>query len=122
VSERRGPNFNAARGDVSLSRNGKQIDTMHPEKRIYIAQSQMPMTEASIRTGIRGDVYVSLGEAVDDKGSWTVRVYYKPLVTWIWGGCALMGLGGFLAASDRRYRIQSRRQEAVATAGRPAAA
>jgi cytochrome c-type biogenesis protein CcmF len=123
VGERRGPNYNAARGTVTLLKNGRQIDVLNPEKRIYFAQSQMPMTEASIRTGITGDVYVSLGEPVEPAGSWTVRVYYKPFVTWIWGGCALMAFGGFLAASDRRYRTLARREQTVATGRRqPAAA
>ncbi len=123
VGERRGPNFNAARGTVTLLKNGKEIDVLHPEKRIYFAQSQMPMTEASIRTGITGDVYVSLGEPVEPAGSWTVRVYYKPFVTWIWGGCVLMAIGGFMAASDRRYRALARREQTVATGRRqPAAA
>jgi cytochrome c-type biogenesis protein CcmF len=118
VGERRGPNFNAARGTVTLLKNGRQIDVLHPEKRVYFAQSQMPMTEASIRSGITGDVYVSLGEPVEPAGSWTVRVYYKPFVTWIWGGCALMALGGFLAASDRRYRSLARREQTVAGGAR----
>jgi cytochrome c-type biogenesis protein CcmF len=123
VGERRGPNFNAARGTVTLLKNGKEIDVLHPEKRIYFAQSQMPMTEASIRTGITGDVYVSLGEPVEPPGSWTVRVYYKPFVTWIWGGCVLMAIGGFLAASDRRYRTLARREQTVPAGRRqPAAA
>jgi len=123
VGERRGPNFNAARGTVTLLKRDRQIDVLHPEKRVYFAQSQMPMTEASIRTGITGDVYVSLGEPVEPAGNWTVRVYYKPFVTWIWGGCALMALGGFIAASDRRYRTLAYREQAVATGRRqPAAA
>jgi len=123
VGERRGPNFNAARGTVTVLKNGKPIDVLHPEKRVYFAQSQMPMTEASIRSGITGDVYVSLGEPVEPAGSWTVRVYYKPFVTWIWGGCTLMAFGGFMAASDRRYRTLARREETVATGRRqPAAA
>jgi cytochrome c-type biogenesis protein CcmF len=121
VGERAGPNYTAARGNVTLLKNGKQIDLLHPEKRIYFAQSQMPMTEASIRTGITGDVYVSLGEPVGNDGSWTVRVYYKPFVTWIWGGCVLMALGGFLAMSDRRYRALARRDE-IAAGLKPAAA
>jgi cytochrome c-type biogenesis protein CcmF len=122
VGERRGPNYNAARGTITLSKNGKEVDVLNPEKRIYFAQSQMPMTEASIRTGITGDVYVSLGEAVEPAGSWTVRVYYKPFVTWIWGGFLMMAIGGFLAATDRRYRT-ARREQTVATGGRqPAAA
>ena len=54
-----------------------------------------------------GDRYVSLGEPVADKGdgAWGVRVYVKPFIDWIWGGCFLMALGGFIAMSDRRYRF-----------------
>ncbi len=121
VGERAGPNYSAARGTVTLLKNGKPVDVLFPEKRIYFAQSQMPMTEASIRTGITGDVYVSLGEPVGNDGSWTVRVYYKPFVTWIWGGCVLMAIGGFVAMSDRRYRALARRDE-LAAGLKPAAA
>jgi cytochrome c-type biogenesis protein CcmF len=78
--------------------------TMHPEKRIYHASGQT-MTEADIDTGLLRDLYVSLGEPVDDN-AWGVRVYHKPFVDWIWGGCFLMALGGFLALSDRRYRMR----------------
>src|SRR5262245_30201191 len=97
VKEVRGPNYNAARGTVAVSRTGSPVTMLYPEKRLYVAQPGNPMTEAAIDTGITGDLYVSLGEAVDDKGSWTVRVYYKPFVTWIWGGCVLMAAGGLLA-------------------------
>jgi cytochrome c-type biogenesis protein CcmF len=121
VREVVGPNYRGAEGDVTLLKRGAAIDTLHPQKRIYIAQSQMPMTEAAIRTGITGDVYVSLGEPVDDRGGWTVRVYYKPFVTWIWGGCVLMAIGGFVAMSDRRYRTLARKDE-IAAGARPAAA
>ena len=98
-----------------MSRDGKELMVLHPEKRIYNAQ-QMPMTEAAISTGLFGDLYVSLGEPVSD-GAWSVRVYHKPFVTWIWGGCIIMALGGFLALSDRRYRAAKRRAPAVLTAG-----
>ena len=54
-------------------------------------------------------------------GSWSVRVYYKPFVVWIWAGCAIMALGGLLALSDRRYRIAVRREDSV-PAGRAGAA
>jgi cytochrome c-type biogenesis protein CcmF len=100
-----GPNYQASRGSVDVSRDGKSIETLHPEKRIYAAQ-QMPMTEAAIDSGILGDIYVSLGDPVGD-GSWAVRVYDKPFVTWIWFGCILMALGGFIALTDRRYRIRA---------------
>jgi cytochrome c-type biogenesis protein CcmF len=80
----------------------------------------MPMTEAAIRSSITGDVYVSLGEPVAN-GAWSVRVYYKPFVTWIWGGCVLMALGGGIALADRRYRLLARR-EVSALEGKAAAA
>jgi cytochrome c-type biogenesis protein CcmF len=68
----------------------------------------MPMTEAAIDAGFTRDVYVSLGEPLDNSGAWSVRVYYKPFVDWIWGGCLLMALGGFIAMLDRRYRLRAR--------------
>jgi cytochrome c-type biogenesis protein CcmF len=67
----------------------------------------MPMTEAAIDANVLRHLYVSLGEPLAD-GAWSVRVYYKPFVNWIWGGCVLMALGGFLAVSDRRYRLKVR--------------
>jgi len=63
------------------------------------------MTEAAIDTGLTRDLYVSLGEQLDT-GAWIVRVYHKPFVDWIWGGCLIMALGGVIAASDRRYRAK----------------
>jgi cytochrome c-type biogenesis protein CcmF len=109
VTEAKGPNYTAARGTVSVTRNGNPMTILYPEKRLYVTQPNNPMTEAAIATGITGDIYVSLGEAVDDNGGWTVRVYYKPFVTWIWSGCVLMAIGGLLAVFDRRYRTQARR-------------
>ncbi len=77
----------------------------------------MPMTEAAIEHRLIGDLYVSLGEPVDG-GAWSVRVYHKPFVTWIWGGCLLMALGGLLALSDRRYRVARRGASDAAVDGR----
>jgi cytochrome c-type biogenesis protein CcmF len=105
-----GPNYQAMRGTFLLNQNGKVQTMMHPEKRNYFS-STMPMTEAAIDVGLTRDIYVSLGEELPDK-SWAVRVYYKPFVDWIWGGCLLMALGGVLAISDRRYRIKLKRQVA----------
>jgi cytochrome c-type biogenesis protein CcmF len=68
---------------------------------------QNPMTDAAIDPGFTRDLYVSLGEPVEGR-AWVVRVYYKPFVDWIWGGCVLMALGGGLAATDRRYRVARR--------------
>ena len=109
VQDREGPNYSAARGEMEISRNGHLVTVLHPEKRIYKVQ-QNPMTEAAISPGLTGDLYVSMGEEVEG-GAWIIRVYVKPFVDWIWGGCLLMALGGVLAVSDRRYR---RKQGAVA--------
>jgi cytochrome c-type biogenesis protein CcmF len=99
-----GPNYQAMRGTFLLMKNGKAETTLYPEKRSYFS-STMPMTEAAIDAGLTRDIYVSLGEELADK-SWAVRVYYKPFVDWIWGGCLLMALGGVLAMSDKRYRLK----------------
>ncbi|MDH4234253.1 MAG: heme lyase CcmF/NrfE family subunit [Gallionella sp.] len=105
VTQAQGPNYMAGKGSISVSKNGKLVTEMFPEKRQYNA-SGMPMTEAAIDTGFLGDLYVSLGEPIPDSdGAWSVRVYIKPFVDWIWGGCFLMVIGGVLAISDRRYRI-----------------
>jgi cytochrome c-type biogenesis protein CcmF len=105
-----GPNYKAMRGTFLLTRNGKLEATMYPEKRSYFS-STMPMTEAAIDAGLTRDIYISLGEELDDK-AWAVRVYYKPFVDWIWGGCLLMALGGVLAMSDKRYRMKLRKAAA----------
>jgi cytochrome c-type biogenesis protein CcmF len=101
-----GPNYVAARGTISVSRDGKPVTVMHPEKRVYTVQ-QMPMTEAAIDAGITRDLYVAMGEAVSAT-AWVIRIWVKPFVDWIWFGCVIMALGGLLAASDRRYRIAPR--------------
>jgi cytochrome c-type biogenesis protein CcmF len=105
----KGPNYRAARGTVRVTRNGSEIAVLRPEKRSYNV-TNMPMTEADIDTRFLGDLYVALGEPVED-GAWSVRVYYKPFISWIWGGCAFMALGGLLALADRRYRVFVRREE-----------
>ena len=108
VSNVNGPNFIAARAEIIVSRNGAEIERMYPEKRNYSASGNV-MTETAIDTGLLRDLYVSLGEPVGS-GSWSVRVYYKPFVDWIWGGALLMACGGGLALSDRRYAIAARKQ------------
>ncbi len=115
-----GPNYAAARGSVTVTRDGATVAKLAPEKRVYHVQRN-PMTEASIDYGATRHLYVSLGDDVGG-GAWTLRVQIKPFIGWIWGGCVLMALGGLLAASDRRYRAQSRRTalEPDATNVRPA--
>ena len=102
-----GPNYVAQTGTVIISRDGRLIARLSPEKRRYLVQ-QMPMTEAGIQAGFWGDFYASLGERLDDRGRWAVRVQYKAFIRWIWLGALLMAAGGLLAASDRRYRTVAR--------------
>jgi cytochrome c-type biogenesis protein CcmF len=114
VREIKGPNYMAARGMFHVSRGGHDVTDMFPEKRHYTVQNQA-MTEAAIDSGLLRDLYVSLGEPLDG-GAWSVRLYHKPFIDWIWGGCLIMALGGVLAISDRRYRLAWRREELPAQA------
>ena len=111
VVDEQGPNYIAKKGFILVSKNNRIVKTLHPEKRIYSVQ-QTSMTEAAIDTGFFRDLYVSLGEPVSG-GAWSVRVYHKPFVDWIWGGCVMMALGGLLAVSDRRYRLAVRKRRQV---------
>lgn len=111
VTEKQGPNYTASEGSLQIYRDDKLISSLNPEKRIYQARG-MPMTEAGIDAGFFRDVYAALGESLGD-GSWSLRLYVKPFIRWIWLGCLMMGAGGLLAASDRRYRL---RRKAVASA------
>ncbi len=109
-----GPNYRALVGAVEVRRGGRLIETLRPEKRIYNASGQA-MTIAAIDTRLAGDRYVSLGEPVGSDasaaaGAWGVRIYLKPFVDWIWLGAFVMALGGFVAVSDRRYRLTVRRR------------
>jgi cytochrome c-type biogenesis protein CcmF len=113
--EVRGPNYDAVRARIDVTRDGREVTVLWPEKRVYRVQRN-PMTEAAIDSGILRDLYVALGEPIDGGAGWTVRLHLKPFVNWIWGGCALMALGGLLAAADRRYRAASRRTPATAPA------
>ncbi|MCM2330690.1 MAG: heme lyase CcmF/NrfE family subunit [Pseudomonas sagittaria] len=118
VADTPGPNYAAARATIDVSRGGVTFATLTPEKRFYEAQG-MPMTEASIDIGPFRDVYVNLGDQIED-GAWVVGLFYRPFISWIWLGCTLMALGGIFAAADRRYRRLAER-EAPAGAARQAA-
>jgi cytochrome c-type biogenesis protein CcmF len=110
-----GPNYQAVRGHLAVTRDGSAVADMYPEKRVYRVQRN-PMTEAAIHSRIHGDLYVQMGEVIQGQ-TWLVRIWVKPFVSWIWVGCLLMGLGGVLAVTDRRYRSRS-----TATSRAPAAA
>ncbi|MEL1264150.1 heme lyase CcmF/NrfE family subunit [Pseudoxanthomonas putridarboris] len=117
VDETQGPNYLSDRGHVQVLRNDRPIALLHPEKRAYASGGQV-MTEAGIHPGVLGDVYVALGEPLGD-GAWALRVHIKPFVRWIWLGAALMALGGFVTAADRRFRrsaVEDRRKPEAQTA------
>jgi len=119
IAPKPGPNYRALVGTVDVSRGGTPVGSLRPEKRIYEASGQT-MTEAAIDAGVFGDRYVSLGEPLSPDnldGAWGVRVYVKPFIDWIWGGAFLMALGGFIAVSDRRYRLAVKRKLAHLAAG-----
>ncbi len=103
VQHATGPNYVADEGWFSVKYQGQQITRLHSQKRLYNAGG-MPMTEAGIDAGFWRDLYVSLGEDLDGKGAWSVRLYHKPFIRWIWLGALIMAFGGLLAATDKRYR------------------
>ncbi|MBJ7276559.1 heme lyase NrfEFG subunit NrfE, partial [Marinobacter salarius] len=86
--------------------DGGLISTLYPEKRRYMVQRNT-MTEAGIDGGLFRDIFVAIGERVSDD-AWAIRLQYKPLVRWLWLGALFMAAGGFLAISDRRYRIRDK--------------
>ena len=118
VAREQGPNYLSTIGTVHLSRDGKEIALMHPEKRFYPV-ARMPTTEAAIDSGFLRDVYVVIGDP-QDGGGWAFRSYVKPLAGWIWGGAILMALGGGFSLSDRRYRVAAGARKVINTNGVPA--
>jgi cytochrome c-type biogenesis protein CcmF len=114
VSTVKGPNYVAARAQVSVTRGERAVTKLYPERRNYTVQDQV-MTEAAIDPGLTRDLYVSLGDPLGG-GAWLLKLQHKPFVDWIWGGCLIMALGGLLAASDRRYRFSVEKRTALQTA------
>jgi cytochrome c-type biogenesis protein CcmF len=102
VDAAKGPNYVADVGRVEVTGPHGETWLLHPEKRKYNA-SRMRMTEAAVESGLWRDLYVALGEHLGG-GAWSVRVFHKPFVAWLWIGACLLALGGLLAAADRRYR------------------
>ena len=98
-----GPNYTAERGTFRVKHQGEVLTVLEPERRRYIVSGQ-DTTEAAIRTTAMYDLYAVLGES-NGKGAWTTRLYYKPLVPWIWIGSLVMVFGGIVSLSDRRLRI-----------------
>ena len=112
-----GPNYTAIQGHFEVERGGVLVATLRPEQRSF-STPRMQTTEAAIRTTAAGDLYSVIGEAMEG-GGWTMRLYFKPLIAWIWLGALMMVFGGMLALSDRRGRAK-RSKTILSAAAQPA--
>ena len=110
-----GPNYQAIESEVTITRNGKELTKLYPQKRVYRVQTNA-MTEAGIDGGWNRDLFVAMGEDLGD-GAWSLRLQYKPMVRFIWLGALVIAIGGLIAVCDRRYR-----QRVAAEAASPAEA
>ena len=99
-----GPNFVADDATVLVSRNGVPVMEAHPQRRFFALQGQTT-SETAIRTNPIADLYIALGEPDPAGKGWTIRAYWKPMVSWIWGGALIMAFGGMVSLSDRRWRV-----------------
>ncbi len=106
IGEREGANFTAQVARFDVSKNGKAVTILYPEKRQYNVQRNI-MTEAGIHARLSRDLFVAIGEPVGTQ-AWAIRIQYKPMIRWIWLGALFMAAGGFLAIADRRYRIRDK--------------
>ena len=102
IKGRDGPNYRAVEGVFNITKKGQPIAILHPQKRIYMV-GRMAMTDADILAGLFRDIYIALGETLSPN-TWSVRLYYKPFIRWIWLGGILMLMGGLLAVGGRRFQ------------------
>ncbi|MCH6590988.1 MAG: heme lyase CcmF/NrfE family subunit [Proteobacteria bacterium] len=119
-----GPNYSATRGTFTVARDGRPVVTLRPEKRDYPVERSLT-TEAAIHPTIFGDLYAVIGDAQGSEGAFVTRLYFNPLVGWMWGGILVMVAGGMVSLSDRRHRVgapKTSRAAAGARAGAPARA
>ncbi|MEM1404694.1 MAG: heme lyase CcmF/NrfE family subunit [Pseudomonadota bacterium] len=114
VQALRGPNYVAQGAKFSVYRGDVLITNLLAEKRRYLASGSV-MTEAAIDGGVFRDLYVAMGEPLGDDGAWAIRLHYKPMVRWMWLGALLMGAGGLITVTDRRYRrvVEARANQSV---------
>ena len=103
-----GPNYVGEEAEITVMRDGDMVTDLHPERRIYVATGT-PSTEMAIDAGFLRDLFVTLGEQKPD-GAWSMTIYVKPFIRWIWLGAVFMAFGGTLAAGDKRYRRLRARQ------------
>ncbi|WP_397399854.1 heme lyase CcmF/NrfE family subunit [Phenylobacterium sp.] len=111
-----GPNFDADRATLTVTRAGQPVCTAHPEQRLFTTGGQ---TTSEVGLCYRGasHIYLVLGERRDGEGKpkWLVRAYWNPWASLIFIGPVIMALGGFVSLTDRRLRLGvGRRRERVA--------
>ncbi|MDT8437983.1 MAG: heme lyase CcmF/NrfE family subunit [Wenzhouxiangellaceae bacterium] len=118
----KGPNWWADEARLTVSKNGRELLTMTPQKRHYYRSGQT-MSQIALHPGFTRDLYVAMGEPVGNDGAWAMRIHVKPFIRWIWGGAVFMLIGGMVAASDQRYWARQRAEADQAdTAGAAGAA
>jgi cytochrome c-type biogenesis protein CcmF len=101
----RGPNYDAVEASVEVTRHGKFVAMLRPQKRHFWVQ-QTDNSQAAISVNWARDLFVAMGEPLGEN-AWSLRIQYKPLVRYIWLGALVMAIGGFVAATDRRYRVKA---------------
>ncbi len=112
VHQEQGPNYGTTMAEMVVSRDGAEVVTLYPEKRVYPVQA-MPTTEAAIDYGLTRDLYLVIGDP-QEGGGYAVRAYVKPFANWLWGGALMMAIGGLLSLTDRRYRLAAGARRAPA--------
>jgi cytochrome c-type biogenesis protein CcmF len=104
----RGPNYGANRGTFTVTRGGRDVTVLYPEKRVYDVRRQ-PTTEAAIYPTFLGDLYAVIGDPATGAdaapGAYVTRLYFNPLVPWMWTGALIMVAGGLISLTDRRHRV-----------------
>ena len=115
VRQVEGPNYISTMAEMRVDRNGRNVTTLFPEKRIYPV-ANMPTTEAAIDNGVFRDLYLVIGDP-QGGGGWSVRTFIKPYANWIWAGAIIMSLGGLLSLTDRRFRVAAGARKTPKTPG-----
>ncbi len=117
VRDEPGPNYAATRGIFTARRGDDVVAVLSPEKRVYTVEGR-PTSEAAIHSMISGDLYAVIGDPQGD--GYVVRLFWNPLVPWMWTGCLVMVVGGALSLTDRRFRIGAPKRSRLRGAARPA--
>jgi cytochrome c-type biogenesis protein CcmF len=118
VTQGRGANYSSVQGSFTVTKDGRPIAVLDPEKRQYTAPPR-PTTEAAIHTSLTADLYAVIGDETA-QGVYVTRLYHNPLVPWMWAGALMMAGGGLVSLFDRRHRVGAPRRAKAAIAAQPA--